>query len=160
MKPTGVLSVRDEARGAFGPGGMVLIDYGRPLVRDRTVWGGILVPFDTIWRAGANDATHMFITRVMEIGTMKLAPGMYTLWVQHTKNGTFLIVNKQTGQWGTQYDGAQDIGRVAMQVTPAPSHVEEFTIAVKVLSGTRGAIEMSWGSNVLTVPFNTSVAVR
>ena len=157
MKPTGVLSVRDEARGSFGPGGMVLIDYGRPLVRERTVWGGVLVPFDSIWRAGANDATHLFITRTMELGTMKLAPGMYTLWVQHTKSGTFLIVNKQTGQWGTQYDGTQDIGRVAMQVTPAPSHVEEFTIAVKALTGTKGAIEMSWGSNVLTVPFTTSV---
>ena len=159
MKPTGVLSVRDEARGAFGPGGMVLIDYGRPLVRERTVWGGTLVPFDTIWRAGANDATHLFTTRTLELGSMKLAPGMYTLWVQHTRTGTFLIVNKQTGIWGTQYDATQDIGRVAMQVTPAPSHVEEFTIVVKPLTSTRGAIEMSWGSNVLTVPFVTSAAV-
>ncbi|MEP6835296.1 MAG: DUF2911 domain-containing protein [Gemmatimonas sp.] len=156
MKPTGVLSVRDEARGGFGPGGMVLIDYGRPLIRERTVWGGTLVPFDSVWRAGANDATHLFTTRTLDMGTMKLAPGMYTLWVQHTKNGTFMIVNKQTGIWGTQYDPTQDVGRVAMQVTPAASHIEEFTIAVKALTGTRGAIEMSWGANVLTVPFTTS----
>lgn len=160
MKPTGVLSVRDEARGAFGPGGIVLIDYGRPLVRERSVWGGTLVPFDSVWRAGANDATHLFTTRTLDIGTMKLAPGMYTLWVQHTKNGTFLIVNKQTGQWGTQYDASQDIGRVALTMAPAPSHVEEFTIAVKALSGTRGAIELSWGDRVGTVPFSTSVAAR
>ncbi|MEO7997893.1 MAG: DUF2911 domain-containing protein [Gemmatimonadaceae bacterium] len=157
MKPTGVLSVRDEARGSFGPGGMVLIDYGRPMVRERTVWGGTLVPFDSVWRAGANDATHLFITRTMDIGTMKLVPGMYTLWVQHTKSGTFLIVNKQTGQWGTQYDASQDIGRVALTMTPTPSHVEEFTIAVKALSGTRGVIEMSWGSSMGSVPFTTSV---
>lgn len=156
MKPTGVLSVRDVARGAFGAGGMVLIDYGRPHVRERTVWGGTLVPYDSVWRAGANDATHLFTTRTMALGSMTLAPGMYSLWVQHTKDGTLLIVNKQTGQWGTQYDATQDIGRVAMQVTPAPSHVEEFTIVVKALSGTRGAIEMSWGANVLTVPFTTS----
>ena len=157
MKPTGVLSVRDVARGAFGAGGMVLIDYGRPHVRERTVWGGTLVPFDSVWRAGANDATHLFTTRTLALGTMTLAPGMYTLWVQHTRSGTFLIVNKQTGQWGTQYDVTQDIGRVALQVTAALSHVEEFTIVVKALTGTRGAIEMSWGSNVLTVPFTTSV---
>lgn len=160
MKPTGVLSVRDEARGAFGPGGMVLIDYGRPLVRERTVWGGTLVPFDSVWRAGANDATHLFTTRTLDIGTMKLAPGMYTLWVQHTKNGTFLIVNKQTGQWGTQYDASQDIGRVALTMAPTPSHVEEFTIAVKALTGTRGVIELSWGSSMGSVPFTTSVAAR
>ena len=115
------------------------------------------MPFDSVWRAGANDATHLFTTRTLALGTMTLAPGMYTLWVQHTRSGTFLIVNKQTGQWGTQYDVTQDIGRVALQVTAALSHVEEFTIVVKALTGTRGAIEMSWGSNVLTVPFTTSV---
>lgn len=158
MKPTGVLSVREVARGAFGTGGMVLIDYGRPQVRERTVWGGTLVPFDSVWRAGANDATHLFTTRTLDIGTMKLAPGMYTLWVQHTKTGTFLIVNKQTGVWGTQYDPAQDVGRVAMQASAAPAHVEELTILVKSLTGTRGAIELSWGASVFTVPFVTSTA--
>ena len=160
MKPTGVLSVRDVARGSFGAGGMVLIDYGRPMVRERTVWGGTLVPFDSVWRAGANDAAHLFTTRTLALGTMSLAPGMYTLWVQHTRAGTFLIVNKQTGQWGTQYDAAQDVGRVPMQMSAAPSHVEEFTVAVRALAGNRGAIEMSWGDRVFRVPFTTSVAAR
>lgn len=160
MKPTGVLSVRDVARGSFGAGGMVLVDYGRPHVRERSVWGGTLVPFDSVWRAGANDAAHLFTTRTLAIGTMSLAPGTYTLWVQHTRNGTFLIVNKQTGQWGTQYDAAQDIGRVQMQMSAAPSHVEEFTVAVKALTGTRGAIEMAWGPSVFSVPFTTSTAAR
>jgi Protein of unknown function (DUF2911) len=158
MKPTGVLSVRDVARGSFGSGGMVLIDYGRPMVRERSVWGGTLVPFDSVWRTGANDAAHLFTTRTMTLGSMILAPGMYTLWVQHTRAGTFLIVNKQTGQWGTQYDPAQDIGRVAMQMTATPGHVEEFSIVVKSITGNRGAIEMSWGPSVFSVPFTTSVA--
>lgn len=156
MKPTGVLSVRDEARASFGPGGMVLIDYGRPLVRERSVWGGLLVPFDSVWRAGANDATHLFITRQMTIGTMTLPSGMYTLWVQHTRTGTFLIVNRQIGQWGTQYDASKDIGRVQMQLAATPSHVEEFTITVKALAGNRGTIEMAWGPSVASVPFSVS----
>lgn len=133
MKPTGVLSLREDTRAAFGPGGMVIIDYGRPHVRERTVWGGTLVPFDSVWRAGANDATHLFTTRSLTIGSMSLAPGMYTLWVQHTREVTYLIVNRQTGQWGTQYDASQDIGRVAMESAAAPSHVEELTIAVRAL---------------------------
>ena len=153
MKPTGVLSSREDARAAFGPGGMVVVDYGRPQVRERTVWGGTLVPFDSVWRAGANDATHLFTTRPLTLGTMSLAPGMYTLWVQHTRQGTFLIVNKQTGQWGTQYDATQDIGRVEMQSAAAPAHVEEMTIAVRALGPTRGALELSWGDRVMTVPF-------
>ncbi len=152
-KPTGVLSAREDVRAAFGPGGMVVIDYGRPSVRERTVWGGVLVPFDSVWRAGANDATHLFTTRTLTIGTLTLAPGMYSLWVQHTRNGTFLIVNKQTGQWGTQYDASQDLGKVPMTMTPTANHVEEMTIVVKALSGTRGAIELSWDSQTASVQF-------
>ncbi len=153
MKPTGVLSARENVRAAFGPGGMVVIDYGRPSVRERTVWGGTLVPFDTVWRAGANDAMHMFTTRPLTMGSLAVAPGMYTLWVQHTRNGTFLIVNKQTGQWGTQYDAAQDLGRVPMQMAPTQDHVEEFTTVVRALAANRGVIEMSWGSQMVSAPF-------
>ncbi|MEP6618869.1 MAG: DUF2911 domain-containing protein [bacterium] len=158
MKPTGVLSVRDVARASFGPGGFVLVDYGRPLVRERTVWGGALVPFDSVWRAGANDATHLMTTRTLAMGGLTLAPGMYTLWIQHTRNGTFLIVNRQTGQWGTQYDARQDIGRLPMAVATAPSHVEMFTIAVRAVAADRGSLEMAWGESVASVPFTTSVA--
>ena len=153
MKPTGVLSAREDVRAAFGPGGMVVVDYGRPQVRERTVWGGTLVPFDSVWRAGANDATHLFTTRPLTLGTMTLAPGMYTLWVQHTRQGTFLIVNRQTGQWGTQYDATQDIGRVEMQSAASPAHVEELAIAVRALGPARGALELAWGDRVMTVPF-------
>ena len=153
MKPSGTLSARETARAAFGPGGMVLVDYGRPQVRERTVWGGTLVPFDSVWRAGANDATHLFTTRPLTLGTMNLAPGMYTLWVQHTRQATFLIVNRQTGQWGTQYDASQDVGRVEMQSAATPSHVEEMTIALRALGPTRGALELAWGDRVMSVPF-------
>lgn len=158
MKPTGMLSVRDIARGSFGPGGMVLVDYGRPMVRERSVWGGTLVPFDSVWRAGANDATHLFTTRTLTMGELTLAPGAYSLWVQHTRSGTFLIVNKGTGQWGTQYDPSKDLGRVAMNVAPTPSHVEEMAMTVKAFSPTRGSIDLAWGPSIATVPFTVSNA--
>ena len=153
MKPTGVLSTREVARGAFGSGGMVLVDYGRPMVRERTVWGGTLVPFDSVWRAGANDATHLFTTRTLTMGDLTLPPGMYTLWVQHTRTGTSLIVNKQTGQWGTVYDPAQDVGRVPMTMAASPNHVEQFTITVRSMGAARGALEFAWGDKVASVPF-------
>lgn len=156
MKPTGTLSAREVARGAFGPGGIVLVDYGRPMVRERTVWGGALVPFDSVWRAGANDATHLFTTRTLTFGTLTVPAGSYTLWIQHTRNGTFLIVNRQTGQWGTVYDPAQDVGRVQMQMTPSPSHVEELTVTVKTLGNNRGAIEYAWGPSIVTAAFTVS----
>ncbi len=157
MKPTGTLSLRETARGAFGQGGMVLIDYGRPSVRDRTVWGGTLVPFDTVWRTGANDATHLFTSRTLTMGDVIIPPGAYTLFVQHTRTGTWLIVNKQVGQWGTVYSAANDLGRVPMQMTATPSHVEEFTIVVRAINPTRGAIEMSWGPSMMSAPFTATV---
>ena len=143
-------------RAAFGPGGMVIVDYGRPSARERSVWGGALVPFDSVWRAGANDATHLFTTRTLTLGSLTLPPGMYSLWVQHMRSGTVLIVNKQTGQWGTQYDASQDLGRVPMQMADTPSHVEVFTLNVKALGPVRGAIEMAWGSNVASVQFGVA----
>lgn len=158
LKPTGVLSARETARAGFGPGGMVLVDYGRPSVRERTVWGGTLVPFDSVWRAGANDATHLFTTRTLTFGSITLAPGMYTLWVQHTKTATYLIFNKQTGQWGTQYDATQDIGRVEMQSAAAPSFVETLTIAIGVAAPNRGLLNIAWGDKVMSVPFTVSAA--
>ncbi len=161
MKPTGVLSSREVARGAFGQGGIVLVDYSRPQVRERTVWGGTLVPFDSVWRAGANDATHLFTTRVLTFGApgaeLVVPPGQYTLFVQHTRTGTWLIVNKQTGMWGTVYSAANDLGRVAMTLAATPAHVEEFTITVRSQSPARGALELAWGPSVASVPFGVSV---
>jgi DUF2911 family protein len=153
LKPTGVLSPRAQAYAGFNRG-PIFISYGRPAVRDRTVWGGILIPFDTIWRAGANEATHLATSKTIALGDMTLAPGLYTLWIQHTRTGTYLIVNKQVGQWGTEYQAAQDIGRVKMDMAKTPAHVEDFTITVRPAGANRGAIDFAWGDSVATAAFS------
>jgi hypothetical protein len=152
MKPTGVLSPRTTAYAAFSQG-PIFINYASPAVRGRTVWGGTLIPFDTIWRTGANEATHLATSKTIQLGDMTLAPGLYTLWTQHTRTGTFLIVNRQVGQWGTQYNPANDIGRVAMEMKDAPQFAEDFTIAVRSLGQNRGAIDIAWGDKVATANF-------
>jgi hypothetical protein len=156
MAPTGTLSVRETARAGFGAGGMVLVDYGRPSVRGRTVWGGTLVPFDSVWRFGANDATHLFTTRTLAFEGLTLPPGMYSLWLQHTRTGTILIVNAQTGQWGTQYDASRDVGRVRLTLAPAPAPAETLQIAVRAQGPTRGALEVTWGDRVASAPFTVT----
>jgi hypothetical protein len=122
-------------------------------VRGRTVWGGVLVPVDTIWRTGANEATLFAVSRQIQIGDLTLPAGLYSLWTQVTATGTFLIVNKQVGQWGTQYNPANDVGRVPLTMNVAPSHVEDFTITVRALGGPRGAIDLAWGDKVATTLF-------
>jgi hypothetical protein len=152
MKPTGVLSPRMTAYAALlqGP---ILVNYGSPAVRGRTVWGGTLVPFDTIWRTGANEATHLATSKTIQLGETTVAPGLYTLWIQHTTSATWLIVNRQVGQWGTGYNAANDLGRVAMTLANTANHVEDFTITVRSLGGPRGAIDFAWGDKVATAQF-------
>ena len=152
MTPTGVLSPRATAYAEFDRG-PIFINYGRPSTRGRSVWGGILVPFDSIWRTGANEATHLATSKTIVIGDLTLAPGLYTLWTRYTHSGAFLIVNRQVGQWGTAYDSAQDIGRVRMDMAPAPEHVETFTITVRATGPHRGAFDFAWGDSVATAPF-------
>jgi len=152
MRPTGVLSPRATAYASFAQG-PIFINYASPAVRGRTVWGGTLVPFDSIWRTGANEATHLATSKTIQLGDMTLAPGLYTLWTQHTRAGTYLIVNRQVGQWGTQYNAAHDIGRVAMDVAAAPAHVEDFTITVRSLGQGRGAMDFAWADKVATANF-------
>lgn len=159
MIPVGTFSGRDVARAAFGRGEIVLVDYGRPRVRERTVWGGTLIQQDSIWRAGANEATHLFTTHSLTFADATIPAGSYTLRVQHTATGPWLIVNRQVGQWGTEYDAQQDVARVRMTLTPTAEHVEEFTITVRA-SGATGRLELAWGDSVAAVGFGVRAAGR
>lgn len=152
MTPLGVLSARGTASGSFLQS-VVFINYGRPQVRGRTVWGGLLVPPDTIWRLGANEATHLATSRELTFGSVVVPPGLYTLWLFNAKDGPQLVINKQVGQWGTSYDPAQDLGRVPVQLAAAPEHVEDFTITLRNVAQGRGAIDFAWGNQVATATF-------
>ena len=156
MTPMGVLSSRGAARVAFqtpAPGGVMMLDYGRPLVRERTVWGGLLIPLDTIWRLGANEATHFATSREIAFGDVVVPPGLYTLFLYNAKSGPLLAINRQTGQWGTVYDQAKDVARIPLTLAATPEHVEEFTIAIRQAAPSRGALEIAWGSQMATAAF-------
>ena len=91
-------------------------------------------------------------SRTLTFGDVTVAPGTYTLWVQHTRNGTFLIVNKQTGQWGTQYDEKQDLGRVTAKSEKLPAPVEQLTLKL-VPGGKGGTLVIEWADTRVSFPF-------
>ena len=93
------LSVRDTARATIGTATFA-IDYGRPLVRGRVLLGDI-VPYDQVWRTGANAATQFTTSAPIEVAGIRLKAGTYTLWTVPHDTGADLIVYSQTGQWGT-----------------------------------------------------------
>ena len=152
MTPLGQLSARGVATGSFLQS-VVFVNYGRPQVRGRTVWGGLLVPPDTIWRLGANEATHLATSRELSFGNVVVPPGLYTLWLFNAAGGPQLVINKQVGQWGTVYDQAQDLARIPVEMAATPAHVEDFTITLRNTGPGRGAIDFAWGGQVATATF-------
>lgn len=140
--PVSALSPRDTARATAGSA-EVWVDYGRPAARGRQILGNV-VPWDAVWRTGANAATQLSTSRDLEFeGGLVVPAGKYTLWTLPTRGGVSLIVNRQTGQWGTEYQAAQDLGRVAMTVERNATPVEVFTVRVESGPG-GGRLVMEW----------------
>ena len=148
--PFGPLSGRGEVTAQTG-GATITVDYGQPARRGRELFGA-LVPWGELWRTGANRATHFETTRDLLVGNLRVPAGEYTLFTIPEPEGGVLIFNRQTGQGGTTYDEAQDLGRVPMSVSALPEPVELFTIAVEE-GATGGAIELRWGRTAFSVPF-------
>ena len=124
----------------------VTIDYSAPSKRDRAIMGG-LVPYGKVWRTGANAATTLKTETDLMLGNLHVPAGTYTLYTIPGETEWTLIVNKQTGQWGTNYDEAQDLGRVKMKVAPVKETVETFVIAID-----GKALTMTWENTRATVP--------
>ena len=138
------LSVRDSVRMQMG-NALITIDYGRPLLRGRSLLGG-LIPYDRVWRTGANAATQFTTSTPIKLGTLQVPAGTYTLFTAPHTSGVDLIVNKEHGEWGTEYNGSQDLGRIRMTVEMATSPVEEFTIAVTPGDQKHGQLVIEWGT--------------
>jgi Protein of unknown function (DUF2911) len=136
-KGLGNLSPRDTARATVGSA-HVQIDYGRPMRRGRTIFGNV-VPWDTVWRTGANQATQLITDKDLVIGGTTVPAGTYSLFTVPSQKGWQLIINKQHGQWGTDYDAKQDLARIPMRVRSLATPTERFTIV------TRGSdLVISW----------------
>jgi Protein of unknown function (DUF2911) len=110
-------------------GKSVTIDYSSPRAKGRKVYGG-LVPFDKVWRAGANEATTFVTDTDLMVGGTPVPAGSYTIFTIPSADKWTLIISKKTGEWGTAYPGPEaDLARIDMKVTKLPSPVENFTIA-------------------------------
>jgi hypothetical protein len=144
------LSPRDTVRATIGNASFT-VDYSRPLARGRQLLGNV-IPYDRVWRTGANAATQFTTSAPITLAGVRLAAGTYTLWTVPHQNGVDLIVNGQWGQWGTQYDRTQDVGTGRMQSTTLATPVDQFTISVSGLGPHRGTLAMDWGPFRWTAP--------
>jgi hypothetical protein len=145
------MSVRDTVRANVGRANL-LVDYGRPLRRGRTIFGGV-VPFDSVWRTGANAATQFRTDADLSMGGVTIPAGTYTLWTVPSRTGAWkLVVNKQTGQWGTVYDPKQDLAQIDLRTETVATSVDRFTITIEP-QGDGGVLAMAWDRTRAWVPF-------
>jgi hypothetical protein len=132
-------------------GKSIIIEYNAPSARGRKVEGG-LIPYDGIYRMGADNACTLTTDADLMIGDLKVSKGVYTLYLQASDSGPWMLaVNKQTKQWGTVYDQGQDLGRTAMKLTKLDSPVETFKVSL-VGRGPAGQLAVEWGHTKITVP--------
>jgi hypothetical protein len=126
------------------------VAYSRPAMRGREIWGG-LVPYGEVWRTGANAATQFTTDRDLLVGEAEVPAGTYTLWSTFTAETATLIINSQTGQWGTQYDPEQDFVRVPMAIESVAEPMERFTIEIEPAEA-GGVLQLTWDRSRFSVP--------
>ena len=141
----------------------IAISYGQPHARGRKVEGG-LIPLDTVWRFGANGSTTLHTDNDITLGGASLPHGDYSLYILYSRSGWQLIVNRQTGSWGTEHDAKFDVARIPLTAKTRAEREETLTIylvpeSTRPQSGyadLKGTMRIVWGttelSTVWTVP--------
>ena len=157
-KGMGPLSPYDSTTARLGAA-KVTVRYSRPRARGRVVPGN-LIPYDQVWRTGANAATVLETDRDLVIGTTPVPAGRYTLFTISTRTGSTLVVSKETtrdGQplAGTDYDQKQDLARIPMTTRTIATPVDKLTIAVVPTRANEGTLRVVWGPREMTVPVRT-----
>ena len=153
-----ILSPRDSVFLSIDTG-VVTVNYSRPSMRGRRILGE-LVPYDRVWRTGANQATHLRTTLDITMGGVPVPRGTYTLWSLPSRTGWKIILNKQTGQWGTQYDERQDLARFDASRATLPVAAETLTVSLESTGKASGLLKLVWEQTALTVPFERTVHSR
>jgi len=132
------------------------IKYGAPSVRGRQIFGdGGRISQDPnypVWRAGADPATLSHTDADLQIGDLTVPKGDYSLYVLVKDPDAWqLIINKQVGQWGLEYDPAQDLGRVKMIMTKPPALIEQLKYVISSDGPKSGKIQLEWENHIATV---------
>ena len=134
---------------------MVHIMYGRPSVNDREIFGG-LVPYDEVWRTGANEATTITFSGDVTIEGQPLAAGTYGLFTLPTADSWTFIFNNTADQWGAfDYDSAEDALRVTVQPTNE-FPVEQMAFWFDEVSATSAKAVLGWAGTMAAFEIEVS----
>jgi hypothetical protein len=141
----------------------VMIVYGRPFMKDpksgepRKIWGGV-VPFDQVWRVGADEATLLITQQPLVMGGVEIPAGAVTLYAFPAADGSMkLVVNKRIGHWGYGYSKtteASELARIPMKKDSLEKPVDPFTILIESdPTGGGEILKLQWENTQYSVPF-------
>ena len=146
----GQMSPPDTVNATVG-GANITVAYSRPFKRGRVIFGEV-VPWNEVWRTGANAATVFTTDKDLVFANTVVPAGQYTLWTLPTQSGAKLIINSESGQWGTDYHADKDLARLDLTTRRASPPVEQFVIGVDP-QGSGGVLRLAWDDLEYTIPF-------
>ena len=120
-------------------GATITIDYSSPSVKGRKIWGG-LVPYNKVWRTGANEATLFNTDKEIKVEGKRLPAGKYSLYTIPGEKEWVFIFNSQTGQWGVKdnEETSEDPAKDVLRVTVKPEKSSSFNERMKFEVGKAG----------------------
>jgi hypothetical protein len=133
-------------------GKLISVDYYAPSMHGRKIMGS-LVPYGRVWCPGANVATGLTTQADLQIGTLKISKGTYSIWAIPGEKDWTLVVNKQSGQHHLDYDAAEDFGRTKMNLKTITATVETFRIDLTGNGGNKGTLALIWENTEASIPF-------
>ncbi len=132
----------------------VTIDYSRPAMRGRAIYGN-LVPFDKLWRTGANKNTIISFSDAVEIAGKKVEKGDYSIFTKPRDGMWEIYFYTDTENWGTpqNWDATKVAAIVKMEPKELASDVESFTISVDGVNNDGATLNISWERTLVSIPF-------
>tara|TARA_R110002124_G_scaffold273595_2_gene443085 strand:- start:106 stop:633 length:528 start_codon:yes stop_codon:yes gene_type:complete len=138
----------------------IKVEYNRPSKREREIFGA-LVPFDKVWRTGANEATTFSCNKDLIIDGMLLKNGKYTIWTVPMDTSWKVMFNSKQYEWGVNekmipmWDPNYDVIEIEVPTKQLEETVEEFTIAFDNTTGNL-KLTMAWDTTKIEVPIEES----
>jgi hypothetical protein len=129
----------------------VELGYCRPLMKERKIFGE-LIPYNVVWRTGANEATTINFSRICTFGKRKVKAGEYSLWTIPGERYWTIILNTETGQWGTNYDETKDYLRFKMEAGKTEKPTEQLTIKLTETADNGIDCTLNWETTELHIP--------
>lgn len=130
----------------------IAVEYGRPETHGLTQFGG-KIPFDHVWRLGADEATRITVSSDVALGSLTVPAGSYALFAIPHPHSWTLLVNRVAQQWGAwNWESVQDLGRVEVPVEDVTPPLATFTIELEGTGEKEGELRLAWDRVRVRVP--------